>query len=113
MISALHIESPRFDISHQPSRNFCSSSRLRRISQDFGIRGIGGRRGRVGMSNAPAIPFHAGPELSRAINRTDFFRLLKSAAQHYNFDNFALARISEASAPFSERDIVITNVAER
>lgn len=65
------------------------------------------------MNNAQAIPFHAGPELSRAINRTDFFRLLKSAAQHYNFDNFALARISEASAPFGERDIVITNVAER
>ncbi|EJZ22541.1 LuxR C-terminal-related transcriptional regulator [Rhizobium sp. Pop5] len=65
------------------------------------------------MNNAPAIPFHAGPELSRAINRTDFFRLLKAAAQHYNFANFALARISEASTPFGERDIVITNVAER
>jgi hypothetical protein len=65
------------------------------------------------MTNAAAIPFHAGPELSRAINRTDFFRLLKAAAQHYSFDNFALARISEAAAPFGEREIVITNVAER
>ncbi|PCK88838.1 helix-turn-helix transcriptional regulator [Rhizobium sophoriradicis] len=65
------------------------------------------------MSNAAATPFHAGPELSRAINRTDFFRLLKAAAQHYHFDNFALARISEASAPFGERDVVITSVPER
>lgn len=65
------------------------------------------------MNNAAAVPFHAGPELSRAINRTDFFRLLKAAAQHYSFDNFALARISEAAAPFGEREIVITNVAER
>ncbi len=65
------------------------------------------------MTSAAAVPFHAGPELSRAINRTDFFRLLKAAAQHYNFDHFALARISETSAPFGERDIVITNVAER
>jgi DNA-binding CsgD family transcriptional regulator len=65
------------------------------------------------MTNAAAIPFHAGPELSRAINRTDFFRLLKAAAQHYSFDNFALARISEAAAPFGEREVVITNIAER
>ncbi|MFC5759732.1 response regulator transcription factor [Rhizobium sp. GCM10022189] len=65
------------------------------------------------MTSAAAVPFHAGPELSRAINRTDFFRLLKSAAQHYHFDNFTLARISEAAAPFGERDVVITNVAER
>ncbi|PKA40838.1 helix-turn-helix transcriptional regulator [Rhizobium sullae] len=65
------------------------------------------------MTNAAAVPFHTGPELSRAINRTDFFRLFKAAAQHYRFDNFALARISEANAPFGEREIVITNIAER
>ncbi len=65
------------------------------------------------MTNAAAVPFHTGPELSRAINRTDFFRLFKAAAQHYHFDNFALARISEANAPFGEREIVITNIAER
>jgi LuxR family transcriptional regulator, quorum-sensing system regulator SdiA len=65
------------------------------------------------MSSAMALPFHAGPELGRAINRTDFFRLLKAAAHHYAFDSFALARISEASQPFGARDIIITNVAER
>jgi DNA-binding CsgD family transcriptional regulator len=65
------------------------------------------------MNSAAAVPFHAGPELSRAINRTDFFRLLKAAAQHYDYENFALARISETSTPFGEREIVITNDAER
>lgn len=65
------------------------------------------------MSNAAGVPFHAGPELNRAINRTDFFRLLKAAAQHYRFDNFALAKLSESSPPFGERDIVITNVVDR
>ncbi|NLS02353.1 helix-turn-helix transcriptional regulator [Rhizobium sp. P32RR-XVIII] len=65
------------------------------------------------MTNASAVPFHSGPELSRAINRTDFFRLFKAAAQHYHFDNFALARISEVNAPFGGREIVITNIAER
>jgi DNA-binding CsgD family transcriptional regulator len=39
--------------------------------------------------------------------------LFKAAAHHYHFDNFVLAKISEASAPFGEREIVITNVAER
>jgi len=71
-------------------------------------------RGKVaGMTNAAAVPFHTGPELNRAINRTDFFRLFKAAAHHYHFDNFVLAKISEAAAPFGEREIVITNVAER
>ena len=65
------------------------------------------------MTNAAAVPFHTGPELNRAINRTDFFRLFKAAAHHYHFDNFALAKISEAAAPFGEREIVITNIAER
>jgi LuxR family transcriptional regulator len=65
------------------------------------------------MNSAVALPFHAGPELGRAINRTDFFRLLKAAAHHYAFDSFALARISEASPPFGAREIIITNVAER
>lgn len=65
------------------------------------------------MSSVAAIPFHLGPELGRAINRTDFFRLLKAAAQHYRFECFALARVSEASPPFSTREIIITNVAER
>ncbi len=65
------------------------------------------------MNSAVALPFHAGPELGRAINRTDFFRLLKAAAHHYAFDSFALARISEASPPFGTREIIITNVAER
>jgi DNA-binding CsgD family transcriptional regulator len=65
------------------------------------------------MSNAAVVPFHNGPELTRAINRTDFFRLFKAATQHYHFDSFVLARISEASAPFGEREIVITNVAAR
>ncbi len=65
------------------------------------------------MSSVAATPFHLGPELGRAINRTDFFRLLKAAAQHYRFECFALARVSEASPPFSTREIIITNVAER
>jgi LuxR family transcriptional regulator len=65
------------------------------------------------MSSAVAVPFHAGPELGRAINRTDFFRLLKAAAHHYEFESFALARISESSPPFDARGIVITNVPER
>lgn len=65
------------------------------------------------MMGAAALPFHAGPELGRAINRTDFFRLLKAAAHHYAFDSFALARISEMSQPFGAREIIITNVAER
>jgi DNA-binding CsgD family transcriptional regulator len=65
------------------------------------------------MNSAMAVPFHAGPELARAINRTDFFRLLKAAAHHYQFETFALARISETSPPFGAREIVITNVAER
>ncbi|KRB58940.1 LuxR family transcriptional regulator [Rhizobium sp. Root708] len=65
------------------------------------------------MSSAAAIPFHTGPELARAINRTDFFRLLKAEAHHYQFETFALARVSEVSPPFSAREMVITNVPER
>lgn len=64
------------------------------------------------MSSA-AVPFHVGPELDRAINRTDFFRVLKAAAHHYHFESFALARLTETSPPFGTRDIVITSVAER
>lgn len=63
--------------------------------------------------NSVAVPFHVGPELDRAINRTDFFRVLKAAAHHYRFETFALARLTETSPPFGTRDIVLTGVAER
>lgn len=64
------------------------------------------------MNKVAAVPFHSGPELGRAINRTDFFRLLKSATQYYGFDNFALLRLSDAGSLGSE-DGAITNISER
>ncbi|MGV3550573.1 helix-turn-helix transcriptional regulator [Rhizobium sp.] len=42
------------------------------------------------MNQLMEIPLHAGPEMERAINRTDFFRLFKSVCRASGFDNFVL-----------------------
>ena len=42
------------------------------------------------MSDAP---LHLGPELHRAVNRMDFFRLFKSLAGNHDFRHFALGEI--------------------
>ena len=42
------------------------------------------------MNQIMEMPLHAGPEMDRAINRTDFFRLFKSVCRTSGFDNFML-----------------------
>jgi LuxR family transcriptional regulator len=42
------------------------------------------------MNQLMDMPLHAGPEMDRAINRTDFFRLFKSVCRTSGFDNFML-----------------------
>ena len=42
------------------------------------------------MNQIMEIPLHAGPEMDRAINRTDFFRLFKSVCRASGFDDFVL-----------------------
>lgn len=65
------------------------------------------------MNKVAAVPFHTGPELGRAINRTDFFRLLKSATEYYRFDHFALLRLSDAGSFGGSEDGAITNISEK
>lgn len=41
----------------------------------------------------PDTPFHLGPELDRAVNRMDFFRLFNSLSTNHNFRYFGLAEV--------------------
>lgn len=52
------------------------------------------------MNQLMEIPLHTGPEMDRAINRTDFFRLFKSVCRASGFDNFALAQQVDRGARF-------------
>lgn len=52
------------------------------------------------MNHMMDIPLHAGPEMDRAINRTDFFRLFKSVCRASGFDSFLLAQHIERGARF-------------
>lgn len=52
------------------------------------------------MNQLMEIPLHAGPEMERAINRTDFFRLFKSVCRTSGFDNFLLIQQVDRGARF-------------
>lgn len=52
------------------------------------------------MNQLMEIPLHAGPEMDRAINRTDFFRLFKSVCRATGFDNFMLIQQVDRGARF-------------
>lgn len=52
------------------------------------------------MNQLMEIPLHSGPEMDRAINRTDFFRLFKSVCRASGFDNFLLAQQVDRGARF-------------
>lgn len=52
------------------------------------------------MNQLMEIPLHTGPEMDRAINRTDFFRLFKSVCRASGFDNFLLLQQVDRGARF-------------
>ena len=52
------------------------------------------------MNQLMEIPLHTGPEMDRAINRTDFFRLFKSVCRASGFDNFVLVQQVDRGARF-------------
>lgn len=47
------------------------------------------------MNQLMEIPLHIGPEMDRAINRTDFFRLFKSVCRASGFEHFLLLQQPE------------------
>jgi LuxR family transcriptional regulator, quorum-sensing system regulator SdiA len=65
------------------------------------------------MNQAIEMPFHLGPELKRAINRTDIFRLLRAGTRHHGFNFFILLRHADLGAKLNaNRDVVLTNFEE-
>lgn len=52
------------------------------------------------MNQVMEIPLHAGPEMERAINRTDFFRLFKSVCRASGFEHFLLVQQIDRGARF-------------
>ena len=52
------------------------------------------------MNQFTEMPLHAGPEMERAINRTDFFRLFKSVCRASGFEHFLLAQQVDRGARF-------------
>lgn len=48
----------------------------------------------------PEAAFHLGPELERALNRMDFFRLFKALAGSHDYQYFALAEVLGEEDPF-------------
>jgi DNA-binding CsgD family transcriptional regulator len=66
------------------------------------------------MNQMLEIPLHAGPEMDRAINRTDFFRLYKSATRAYGFEYFLLLQHGERNHPLRPTsDFLLTNIPEQ
>jgi DNA-binding CsgD family transcriptional regulator len=60
------------------------------------------------MDRLVNAPIHTGSELGRAINKTDFFRLFKSAAKHHGYDFFFLVRHPALYETFdSDRDLLL------
>lgn len=49
----------------------------------------------------PDTAFHLGPELERALNRMDFFRLFKALADSHDYRYFGLAELAGESETFN------------
>ena len=65
------------------------------------------------MNQLMEIPLHTGPEMDRAINRTDFFRLFKSICRTSGFDNFLVLQHIERGSRFDPTaNFHLTNVPD-
>lgn len=65
------------------------------------------------MNQLMEIPLHTGPEMERAINRTDFFRLFKSVCRASGFENFLLAQQVDRGGRFDPTSgFLLTSLAD-
>lgn len=65
------------------------------------------------MNQFMEIPLHAGPEMDRAINRTDFFRLFKSVCRASGFEHFLLVQQVDRGARFDPTSgFLLTSLAD-
>lgn len=69
--------------------------------------------GQNGMQQLLDVSLHEGPEMERAINRTDFFRLFKSVTRAYGFDLFLVFRHTQHHQGLrAHSDFLLTNLPE-
>lgn len=65
------------------------------------------------MNQMMDTPLHAGPEMDRAINRTDFFRLFKSVCRASGFENFVLVQQIDRGSRFDPNtNFHLTNLTD-
>lgn len=66
------------------------------------------------MNQLMEIPLHAGPEMERAINRTDFFRLFNSVCHTSGFEHFLLVQQVDRGARFDPvSSFLMTTLADQ
>lgn len=66
------------------------------------------------MNHHMEIPLHAGPEMERAINRTDFFRLFKSICRASGFENFLVVQHVDRGSRFDPTaNFHLTNIPDQ
>lgn len=65
------------------------------------------------MNHMMDIPLHAGPEMDRAINRTDFFRLYKSICRASGFEYFVLVQHTDRGSRYDPvSSFLLTNIPD-
>lgn len=65
------------------------------------------------MNHIMDIPLHAGPEMDRAINRTDFFRLYKSLCRASGFEFFLLLQHTDRGSRYDPvSGFLLTNIPD-